>query len=156
MALNSKVVGQTVRKMFNVDGKAKGQSPVNKALFKTVDTRVRGGLINGWPTQEIADLMATDVVAAGVPGVNLTAPIAKQIRGQAMAIARTATQDMQRQVKEQLYEENKKSAGRDGVDVVRFRPGLENVRDMRTARSAEVGARRQQQARLADSSELPV
>ena len=43
MALNSKVVGQTVRKMFNVDGKAKGQSPVNKALFKTVDTRVRGG-----------------------------------------------------------------------------------------------------------------
>ena len=43
MALNSKVVGQTVRKMFNVDGKAKGQSPVNKALFKTVDSRVRGG-----------------------------------------------------------------------------------------------------------------
>ena len=97
MALNSKVVGQTVRKMFNVDGKAKGQSPVNKALFKTVDTRVRGGLINGWPTQEIANLMATDVVAAGVPGVSLTAPVAKrQIRSQAMAIARTATQDMQR------------------------------------------------------------
>ena len=62
MALNSKVVGQMVRKMFNVDGKAKGESPVNKALFKkTVDTRVRGGLINGWPTQEIANLMATDV-----------------------------------------------------------------------------------------------
>jgi hypothetical protein len=107
MALNSKVVGQTVRKMFNVDGKAKGQSPVNKALFKTVDTRVRGGLINGWPTQEIANLMATDVVAAGVPGVSLTAPVAKQIRSQSMAIARTATQDMQRQVKEELYEQNK-------------------------------------------------
>ena len=111
MALNSKVVGQTVRKMFNVDGKAKGQSPVNKALFKTVDTRVRGGLINGWTTQDIADLMATDVVAAGVPGVKLTAPVAKQIRGQAMAIARTATQDMQRQVKEQLYEQNKSQLG---------------------------------------------
>jgi hypothetical protein len=111
MALNSKVVGQTVRKMFNVDGKAKGQSPVNKALFKTVDTRVRGGLINGWPTQEIADLMATDVVAAGVPGVKLTAPVAKQIRSQSMAIARTATQDMQRQVKEELYEQNKSQLG---------------------------------------------
>ena len=107
MALNSKVVGQTVRKMFNVDGKAKGQSPVNKALFKTVDTRVRGGLINGWTTRDIADLMATDVVAAGVPGVKLTAPVAKQIRSQAIAIARTATQDMQRQVKEELYEQNK-------------------------------------------------
>ena len=111
MALNSKVVGQTVRKMFNVDGKAKGQSPVNKALFKTVDTRVRGGLINGWPTQDIADLMATDVVVAGVPGVSLTAPVAKQIRGQAMAIARTATQDMQRQIKEELYEQNKSQLG---------------------------------------------
>ena len=111
MALNSKVVGQTVRKMFNVDGKAKGQSPVNKALFKTVDTRVRGGLINGWTTKDIADLMATDVVAAGVPGVSLTAPVAKQIRGQAMAIARTATQDMQRQVKEELYEQNKSQLG---------------------------------------------
>ena len=111
MALNSKVVGQTVRKMFNVDGKAKGQSPVNKALFKTVDTRVRGGLINGWTTRDIADLMATDVVAAGVPGVSLTAPVAKQIRSQAMAIARTATQDMQRQVKEELYEQNKSQLG---------------------------------------------
>ena len=107
MALNSKVAGTTVRKMFNVDGKAKGQSPVNKALFKVVDTRVRGGLINGWTTKEIADLMATDVIAAGVPGVNLSAEAAKQIRSQAMAIARTATQDMQRQVKEQLYEDNK-------------------------------------------------
>ena len=111
MALNSKVVGQTVRKMFNVDGKAKGQSPVNKALFKTVNTRVRGGLINGWPTKEIADLMATDVISAGIPGVNLTAPVAKQIRSQAMAIARTATQDMQRQVKEELYEQNKSQLG---------------------------------------------
>ena len=107
MALNSKVTGTTVRKMFNIDGKAKGQSPVNKSLFKVVDTRVRGGLINGWPTQEIADLMAKDVIAAGVPGVSLTAPVAKQIRSQAMAIARTATQDMQRQVKEELYEQNK-------------------------------------------------
>ena len=111
MALNSKVAGATVRKMFNVDGKAKGQSPVNKALFKVVDTRVRGGLVKGWPTQEIANLMATDVVAAGVPGVSLTAPVAKQIRSRAMTIARTATQDMQRQVKEELYEQNKSQLG---------------------------------------------
>ena len=48
--------------------------------------------------------MATDVVSAGVGG-GLTAPVAKQIRGQAMAIARDGTQDMQRQVKEELYEQ---------------------------------------------------
>ena len=111
MALNSKVVGQTVRRMFNMDGKGKGPAPITKALFRTVDTRVRSGLIKGLTTRDIADLMATDVVSAGVPGVSLTAPVAKQIRGQAMAVARTATQDMQRQVKEQLYEENKAQLG---------------------------------------------
>ena len=107
MALNSDVSGKTVRKLFNMDSKAKGLSPVAKALFKTVDTRVRAGIINGWPTRDIADLMAVDVVARGVPGVKLTAPAAKQIRSQAMTIARTAVQDMQRQVKEKFYEDNK-------------------------------------------------
>jgi hypothetical protein len=123
MALNSKVVGTTVKELFALQpkvnpnnrslafGRRLKEAKINKALFKTVDTRVRGGLINGWPTQEIADLMATDVVAAGVPGVKLTAPVAKQIRSQAMAIARTATQDMQRQVKEELYEQNKSQLG---------------------------------------------
>ena len=123
MALNSKVNGVRVQDLFAINpkvnpnnrslafGRRLRESKVNKALFKTVDTRVRGGLINGWPTQEIANLMATDVVAAGVPGVSLTAPVAKQIRGQAMAIARTATQDMQRQVKEELYEQNKSQLG---------------------------------------------
>ena len=82
-------------------------SPVAKALFKTIDTRVRAGIIRGDTTKEIADLMATDVVASGIQGVKLTAPVAKQIQNQAKAIARTATQDMARQVKEQLYEENK-------------------------------------------------
>ena len=123
MALNSKVVGTTVKDLFALNpkvnpnnrslalGRRLKEAKINKALFKTVDTRVREGLINGWPTQEIANLMATDVVAAGVPGVSLTAPVAKQIRSQAMAIARTATQDMQRQVKEELYEQNKSQLG---------------------------------------------
>ena len=123
MALNSKVAGTTVKELFALQpkvnpnnrslafGRRLREARINKALFKTVDTRVRGGLIRGETTKAIADLMATDVVAAGVPGVNLTAPVAKQIRGQAMAIARTATQDMQRQVKEQLYEENKNQLG---------------------------------------------
>jgi len=107
MALRSKVNTMTLDKMFNVSGKAKGEAPILKALFKTVDTRVRGGIIRGETTQTIADLMATDVVTAGIPGVKLTAPVAKQIQSQAMTIARTATQDMARQVKAQVYEQNK-------------------------------------------------
>ena len=104
MALNSKVNNVTVKRLFNIGGQ--GESPVDKALFKTVDTRVRSGIINGTTTQEIADMMAVDVLAAGRPGVSLGAT-GKQIRNQAMAMARTATQDMARQVKEQVYEDNK-------------------------------------------------
>ena len=117
LALRSQVNGKTIKKLFELkDGTERTpfrrqESAVNKALFKTIDMRVRGGIIRGDTTRDIADLMATDVVAAGVPGVSLTAPVAKQIRNQAMAIARTATQDMQRQVKEQLYEENKSQLG---------------------------------------------
>ena len=107
MALRSRVNNMTLDKMFNVSGKAKGEAPILKALFKTVDTRVRGGIIRGDTTQAIADLMATDVTTAGIPGVKLTAPVAKQIQSQAMTIARTATQDMARQVKEQVYQQNK-------------------------------------------------
>ena len=66
--------------------------------------------------------------SAGVPGVKLTAPVAKQIRSQAMAIARTATQDMQRQVKEQLYEQNKNQLG-GMVWMWSTASGFENVRD---------------------------
>ena len=113
LALNSKVNGVTVEKLFAMNPKVnpttyrKQQSAINKALFKTVDTRVRGGIIRGETTKDIADLMVTDVMAAGVHGVKLTAPVAKQIKSQATAIARTATQDMARQVKEQVYEQNK-------------------------------------------------
>ena len=113
MALNSKVNGVTVEKLFAMNPKVKPtarreqRSKVNKALFKTVDTRVRGGIIRGDTTKDIADLMATDVITAGIPGVKLTAPVAQQIKSQATAIARTATQDMARQVKEQVYEQNK-------------------------------------------------
>nr|BAR36037.1 phage head morphogenesis protein, SPP1 gp7 family (phageSPP1_gp7) [uncultured Mediterranean phage uvMED] len=108
LALKSKVNNVTVEKLFNIN-KKDGASPVSKALFRTVDTRVRAGIINGDTTQDIADLMATDVMARGIPGVKLTAPVAKQIQSQARAMARTATQDMARQVKEQLYEQNREA-----------------------------------------------
>ena len=105
MALNSQVSNTAIKKLFNLDGNSE-RSAVDKALFRTVDTRVRAGIIQGKITQDIADEMATDVISRGVPGVQLTPPVAKNIRSQAMAMARTATQDMARQVKEQVYEAN--------------------------------------------------
>lgn len=104
-ALNSRVNDVAVKRLFNLDGKTAG-APIDQALFRTVDTRVRKGMIQGWPTQDIADLMATDVISRGVPGVNLNAEAARTIRSQSMAIARTATQDMARQVKTEVYDAN--------------------------------------------------
>ena len=59
MALNSKVNGVTVEKLFAMNPKVKPTarqeqlSKVNKALFKTVDTRVRGGIIRGDTTKAL-------------------------------------------------------------------------------------------------------
>ena len=66
MALNSKVNDVTVKRLFNIGGQ--GESLVDKALFKTVDTRVRSGIINGKTTQEIAEMMAVDVLLLAVRG----------------------------------------------------------------------------------------
>jgi SPP1 gp7 family putative phage head morphogenesis protein len=114
MALNSKVNGVRVEQLFAMNPKVKStarrvqQSKINQALFKTIDTRVRGGIIRGETTDQIAALMAKDVEQAGIPGVQI-GDAGKQIRSQATAVARTATQDMARQVKEQVYEDNKEA-----------------------------------------------
>ena len=52
--------------------------------------------------------MAETLRSAGIPGVRI-GDAGKQIRSQATAVARTATQDMARQVKEQVYEDNKEA-----------------------------------------------
>ena len=104
LALKTKVNNQTVKKLFNIGGR--DESPVARALFKSIDTRVRAGIIQGKTTQDIADEMAIDVISRGVPGVQLTADVAKNIRSQAMTMARTATQDMNRQVKNEVYDAN--------------------------------------------------
>ena len=106
LALNSKVNNVTVQRLFNLDGKA-SKSPVNQALFKTIDKRVRGGIIQGQTTDEIAKQMIRDVKKAGISGVDLNSEtVARQIRSQAMSMARTSTQDMARQVKEEVYRNN--------------------------------------------------
>lgn len=106
LALNSRVGKHRLEELFTPSGKT-GISPATELFFKSVDTRVRKGIIQGWTTEEIADLIAVDATANGVKGINLNAgETSKSIRSQAMAIARTGTQDMARQVKEEVYEAN--------------------------------------------------
>jgi SPP1 gp7 family putative phage head morphogenesis protein len=106
MALNSRVNNVTVKRLFNIDGKTK-TAAIDKSLFRLVDTEVRAGMINGTPTDEIARSMIGEVTRAGIPGVDINSgKVSKRIRSQANAIARTATQDMARQVKQEVYDAN--------------------------------------------------
>ena len=101
LALKANVGGQPIRKLFDLTSNT-NTGGINRALFKTIDTRVRTGFLRGTPTQEIADMMMTDVTIGGIPGVRLNAPVTKQIRSQAMAVARTATASMAKEVKERF------------------------------------------------------
>lgn len=106
MALNSRVGNQRIEALFAVSPKT-GEAPITKALFRSIDSRVRKGIIDGLTTQAIADEMVRDVKRAGIAGVDLNGgTAAKTLRSQAMAISRTATQDMARQVKEEVYKAN--------------------------------------------------
>ena len=105
-ALNSQVNNVTVKRLFNIGGETK-TAPIDKSLFRLVDTTVRAGMINGTPTEEIARQMIGEVKRAGIPGVDISSgKVSKQIRSQATAMARTATQDMARQVKQEVYDAN--------------------------------------------------
>ena len=90
LALKANVGGQPIRKLFDLTSRT-DEAGINRAMFKVIDTRVRTGFLRGTPTQEIADMMMIDTTIGGVPGVRLNAPVTRQIRNQAMAVARTAT-----------------------------------------------------------------
>ena len=105
LALKANVGGQPIRKLFDLTSRT-DEAGINRAMFKVIDTRVRTGFLRGTPTQEIADMMMIDTTIGGIPGVRLNAPVTKQIRSQAMAVARTATQSMAREVKETVYKAN--------------------------------------------------
>ena len=87
LALKANVGGQPIRKLFDLTSMADEAVGSTGAMFKVIDTRVRTGFLRGTPNQEIADMMMIDTTIGGVPGVRLNAPVAKQIRSQAMAVA---------------------------------------------------------------------
>lgn len=106
LALNSKVNSTRLSTLFNTDGGA-GMSPWIRDNMRVIDRTVKSGIFQGKPTKDIADEIAVAMVRNGQEVLNFNGPTAaRQIRAQANAIARTAVQDMNRQVKEVVWKEN--------------------------------------------------
>ena len=92
MALAVVIGGVTLQKLFGLDsenpltGPRRRGSPIDRSLFKTIDTQVRSGILRDLTTQEIADLIATDAMARGTRGVRMSAPAARRIKSQTRAL----------------------------------------------------------------------
>ena len=82
-------------------------TPWTLSMFRVVDQKVRAGMIEGLTTQAIADQVVHETISRGVPGVSLQGETTvRKIRAQAMAMARTVTQDVAHQIKEELWNAN--------------------------------------------------
>ena len=107
--VNNAVIGKTrFRELFMP--KAGPVTPWTNSMFKVVDRAVRAGIIQGLTTEAIADQVVHETISGGVPGVSLRgATSVRTIRAQSMAMARTVTADVSRQIKDQLYNANKEA-----------------------------------------------
>ena len=117
MALGVLIGGVTLQKLFGLDvenpltGSRRRGSPIDRSLFKTIDTQVRSGILRDQTTQEIADSIATDAMARGARGVRMSAPAARRIKSQTRALARTAHSDMAHAIKDALALQNNQYLG---------------------------------------------
>jgi SPP1 gp7 family putative phage head morphogenesis protein len=104
--LRTEVNGQRLPALFGPSDR----SPVSRFLqgnLREVERRVQVGILRGTPTKDIADEMAVLLVRNGREYLSLKgAGAAAAIRRDAMAITRTAIQDANRQVKEEVYKAN--------------------------------------------------
>ena len=98
--VNRAVIGKT--RFGQLFGGKSGVSPYTRSMFRVVDRKVRAGMIQELTTEQIADQVVKEVVSRGAAGVSLRGPTAtRTIRSQAMAMARTVTADVSRQLMEQ-------------------------------------------------------
>lgn len=82
-------------------------SPWTEQMFRVVDRNVRTGIMQGLTTEQIADQVVHETISRGVQGVSLRGQTSvRTIRSQAMAMARTVTQDVNRQIKEEVWDAN--------------------------------------------------
>jgi SPP1 gp7 family putative phage head morphogenesis protein len=97
--LNTKVNDKRVIDLFiPKDG---GPSPFTKSNRKMIDLLVTGGIIKGESTANIAKAVATE--------------LPQRMQAQALALSRTAIQDYNRQVKEEVWNANKDAFARLGL-----------------------------------------
>ena len=96
--LQTKVGNQQVLGLFTP---VEGKSPFTTSIRRSIDRIVTGGIIRGEETKVIAAKM--------IPQLN------KQMASQAMALARTAIQDYNRQVKEEVWNANRDAFARLGL-----------------------------------------
>ena len=96
--LQTKIGNQRVLGMF---APVEGKSPFTTSIRKSIDRIVTGGIIRGEETKVIA--------AKLIPQLN------KQMASQAMALSRTAIQDYNRQVKEEIWNANRDAFARLGL-----------------------------------------
>jgi len=104
--LRTKVNGRRLGELFG----ASDDSPLSlfiRSNQREIDRRVQTGILKGTRTKDIADEMAVLLVRNGREYLSLKgAGAAAAIRRDAMAITRTAIQDANRQVKEEVYKAN--------------------------------------------------
>ena len=98
--LNTKVNEKRVLGFF-IPEEAGKPSPFTKSVRKRIDQIVTGGIIRGESTAKIAK--------------ELAAPLKNQLEGQEVAFARTAIQDYNRQVKEEVWNANRDAFARLGL-----------------------------------------
>ena len=88
--LRTKVNERRVLGLFAPDGD--GPSPFTRSNRRMIDTLVTGGIIRGDSTAKIARALATEMP--------------QRMQSQALALSRTAIQDYNRQVKEEVWKAN--------------------------------------------------
>ena len=98
--LNTKISDKRVVDLFRPT-KAGGVSPFTASNRRMVDSIVTGGIIKGESTANIAKAISTE--------------LPQRMQGQATTIARTAIQDYNRQVKEEIWDANKGAFERLGL-----------------------------------------
>ena len=123
MALESEVVkGTSLTRLFGYgkDRKPQTTPPFTKSNLRVINQKVATGIMNGTPTEEIANQIAREVPAPGRRRlrINEKGTVAHEVNAWARTIARTGIQDMNRQVHEQVWNENKVEGSEWGYEWV--------------------------------------
>ena len=116
------VKGTSLTRLFGYGPDTDPQTtpPFTRSNLRVINQKVAVGIMNGTPTEEIANQIAREVPAPGRRRlrINEKGTIAHEVNAWAKAIARTGIQDMNRQVHEQVWEANEVSGDEWGYEWV--------------------------------------